>query len=141
MLKPYDPKAVTVVFAGIIARGYADGTFVEVQRNSDSFTMMVGPDGDATRAKTNDQSGTVTITLQQSSETNDLFAAMLAADELSSNGAGIGTLMIKDNSGRSIHTAEKAWIKKAADSPYSKDVSTRAWVIETDKLLTFPGGN
>lgn len=141
MLKVYDPKAVSMVFAGILIGGYSDGTFVKIAANNDSFALLVGADGDATRSKTNDRSGRITFTLQQSSLSNDLLSAAHAADVLTSNGDGIGPLLIKDNSGRTLVTAEKAWIVKQPDADFAREVSMREWIIETDNLVAFLGGN
>lgn len=141
MLKVYDAKAVSMIFAGIPISGLAEDTFVNVVRNEDSFSLMVGADGEATRAKTNNRSGRVTFTVQQSSDSNDLLSALHVADEISSAGDGIGPLLIKDLSGRTLITAEKAWIVKPPDTGFGRDVATREWVVETDALVMVVAGN
>jgi hypothetical protein len=46
-LKIYDPNEVSIIVCGIpIEGGFADGTFVEVQQDSDDFTDVVGADGE-----------------------------------------------------------------------------------------------
>ena len=140
-LHTYDPAQVTIIFAGIPVSGFAEGTFVSIERNEDSFTLQVGADGEATRAKSNNRSGRVTLTLIQSSIVNDAFSALLAVDENSPSGDGIGPLLIKDLSGRTLVAAETAWLVKPATAEFAREATEREWVIETDRLNTFIGGN
>lgn len=138
-LRTYDAKQVAVVIGGVICQAYADGEFVRVERNQDQFTLIKGADGESTRSKSNDRSGRITLILQQTSETNDLLAAIAVADEVSNN--GIVPILVKDNSGNSLHTAAQAWLVKYPNSSYGKESGTKEWVFETDELITFPGGN
>jgi hypothetical protein len=140
-LHTYDPSQVAVVFAGIPINGYADGTFLNVEQNEDSFTLTIGSDGEGCRAKSNNRSGRVTFTLGQWSMANDLLSAVHNVDINTPNGDGIGPLLIKDNSGRSIYTAEKAWIVKPPAAAFGREAESREWVIETDNLIQFHGGN
>lgn len=135
----YDPASVTVVFAGKILDGYADGTFVSIERNSDSWALKVGADGKGTRVRTNDRSGKVTLTLMQSSAANDILSGLASADELT--GKAAAPLLVRDGSGRTVAAAATAWIVKPAPAEFSKEASTRAWVFETDILTPFIGGN
>ncbi|NIQ91021.1 MAG: DUF3277 family protein [Nitrospinaceae bacterium] len=139
--KTYNPADVTLVFGGIIVDGYADGTFITVARNEDAFTLMIGSDGEACRAKSNNKSGTVVFTLMQSSLANDLLSAQFNLDELSPGGDGIAPLLMKDNSGRTVVAAETAWIRKPADITFGREIENREWTIETNSLIMQGGGN
>jgi hypothetical protein len=114
---------------------------VSVEQNEDSFSLAVGTDGDACRAKTNNRSARITLTLLQSSLSNDLLSAVHNLDILSPNGDGIGPFLMKDNSGRSLFAAEKAWIVKPPTSAFAREAESREWVIETDNLVQQVGGN
>ena len=138
-LRTYDPKQVAVIIAGQIISGFADGTFVNVERDEDTWSLQVGADVEATRAKSNNKSGTLTVTLQQGSPSNAVLAALATADELTNT--GIFSFLIKDNSGNSLHLAETAYIQKPAGSEYGREAGTREWVIRTDNLTTTPAGN
>lgn len=140
-LHTYDPSQVVVVFAGIPLTGFADGTFVAVEQNEDSFSLTVGTDGDACRSKSNNRSGRLTATLGQWSVSNDLLSAIHNVDVLSPSGDGIGPLLMKDLSGRTVVAAEKAWIVKPAGSTYGREAESREWVIESDNMLHNVGGN
>jgi hypothetical protein len=54
---------VQVLINGLPATGFADGTFVAIDRASDAFVKHVGADGKVSRAGTSDKSGTITITI------------------------------------------------------------------------------
>ena len=139
MLKTYDPKQVSVIVGGFIISGFADGSFVPVARNNDTFTLLVGADGDATRSKSNDKSGTFVITLQQTSASNAVLAGIAAADELGNS--GIVPVLIKDNSGNALHTAAQAWIRKYPDADFAKEGGNLEWTLETSNLIMAPLGN
>jgi hypothetical protein len=140
-VKSYSPDKVTIIFGGAIIQGFADGTFVTVARDNPMFNSGTGADGEGFRAKSNDQSGTITITLLQTSLSNDALSALHALDE--ATGDGVSPFLMKDNSpiGRTICSAETAWIEKYSDVEYAREVTNREWVIKTDKLNMFVGGN
>ena len=140
-LRTYDPDDVTLVAFGIPISGFADGTFVSVEFNEDSFTLAVGTDGDACRSKTSNKSAKMTMTLMQSSWTNDLLSAVHASDILTPSGDGIGPFLMKDNSGRTLFAAEKCWITKMPTTTFSREVESREWVLETDAMVAHAGGN
>jgi hypothetical protein len=139
MLFTYDPKQVAMIVGGQIMSGFSDGTFITVTRNEQAFNLKVGVDGEGTRAKSNNKSGKFEIELMQSSSSNDVLSGYAAADELSSTGAV--PVYLKDNSGRTICTALTAWVQKYPDQPFAKEVSTRKWILETDDVEIFVGGN
>lgn len=134
----YSADEVLITLGGILVSGYAAGTFVSVERNEDSFALYTGADGDGTRAKTNNRSGRVTLTLAQSSQSNAALAALLALDERGAAGAGVKPLLVR--SGSDIHTARTAWIVKPAMAEYGREVSEREWIIETNELETTTAG-
>lgn len=138
----YDPNEITIVVCGLpIEGGFADDTFVEVDQDSDDFSDVVGVDGDVTRSKTNDHRGTVTLTLMQSSASNALLSALNNIDKKTSNGAGVGPLLIKDNQGTTLFAAEKSWIAKPPTAGFGKQAGPRAWKIRCADLQRFDGGN
>lgn len=139
LLKTYDPKQVHVIVNGRSLTGFADGTFVKVSRDEDTFKLQVGADGEACRTKSNNRSGTYELTLQQSSEGNKILSDIALADETSNS--GVVAVMVKDGSGNSLHTSESAWVQKPSDAEYGKDAGSRTWVLRTDDLVTYNGGN
>lgn len=140
MLTNYDSKGVVVVFNFQPVLGFQRGTFVSVEYNNDAFSLQVGIDG-ATRSKSNDNSGRVTVTLQQGSPSNDMLSQIHELDKRSPTGSGVKPLMVKDLTGRALHSAATAWIVKAPTAEYADESGAREWVFETDNLVSFVGGN
>lgn len=138
-VKTYDPKQIILIVGGNQMSGFADGTFITVERIEDAFSMQVGVDGEGTRSKSNNRSGRVTFSLMQSSDSNQVLSALALADDVSN--AGAVPLMVKDNNGDSLYIAETAWIKKVADSPFAREAGPREWVMETDVLVANVAGN
>lgn len=137
--KNYDPRQYSVTFAGIIVGGFMDGTFISVERTEDSYSMAVGARGDVARVRSRDKTGTVTITLQQTSPSNDLLSAQIVADELL--GTGVAPLLLKDNNGTTIIQAANAWIRRPANSEQSDELSSREWAIDCAELNMVVGGS
>lgn len=137
-MKTYDPKSVIVTFGGIPLEGFADGTFINIVPN-DAFTKAVGADGTVSRSKSVDSSLEITITLQQTSESNDYLSAIALADKL--RNAGALPLIIKDLEGTSTTFSEVAWVRKPPDSAYAKEIENREWVFDTGSADYFVGGN
>lgn len=138
-VKTYDPAAVKIILGNINVSGYADGTFVACGRDNPSWTSGTGADGEGWRAKSNDRSGTCTVTLLQTSGTNDAFSALALLDE--ETGDGVAPLLVKDLNGTTLYAAQTAWLEKPADSEMAREKSDREWAIKTDNLQVFVGGN
>ncbi len=135
----YDPAQILMTFLGTPIIGYADDTFVEVERNEDAFTLHVGSDGETARSRSQNRSGTITFTLMQTSPSNDVLSAAAAADERT--GTGIGPCFIKDNGGRSLVNAPNTWVRKLPTMGFAKQAGTRSWTLESDNIDALVGGN
>ena len=138
MAKTYDPLQVSVIVGAHIVTGFADGTFVSVERNNQTFELVSGASGETARSKSNDRSGTITITLLQTSESNSVLQGFATADELSNSGKF--PVIVKDNNGESLYEATEAWIQQPATAEFSKEISEREWVLETGQLIMASGG-
>ncbi|MCG8433490.1 MAG: DUF3277 family protein [Gammaproteobacteria bacterium] len=140
-LKVYDPSEVSITLGTITVEGYADGTFVTVEDDEDAYSMQVGSDGESTRSKSNNRGATITLTTLQGSSSNDLLSALHNLDRNSSGGAGIRPLLIKDNNGTHLYTAETAWVQKRPGSEFAREATGREWTIRTNNLVSLDGSN
>lgn len=141
MLGTYYPDQVSLQACGIPISGFAPGTFITVEYNEDAFTLQIGSDGEGCRTRSNNRSGKITFTLQQSSIANLALSALHNVDRRTPAGDGIAPSLIKDNSGTTVISAEKSWILKMANVEFSNETTGREWVIETDDLNVLVGGN
>ena len=138
-MKTYSPDQVIVTFGAHVVTGFADGSFVKLARNEDAYSLVVGIDGEGTRAKVNNKSGQCELTLLQSSDSNDYLTSVAITDE--QNNGGLQPLTVKDLSGRTLAFAEQAYIKKISDVEFAREVGNRVWVLETDSLVLNVAGN
>ena len=137
--KLYDPDKVVVTFGPAVVSGIAAGTFVSVERNEDAFTVTVGADGETARTRNNNRSGTITITLLQTSSSNDMLSSFAQLDEKSAT--GVLPLVVKDLLGNTLCVAPNAWVKKIANAEFGKEHGDREWVLESDLIEMFVGGS
>jgi len=139
MVTTFDPKLVVITVGGTPISGFADGTFIRVERETDTFTKVVGADGFVSRAKSNNKSGSITITLAQTSNSNSVLNALSTADELSNN--GVVPCMIKDLSGTSTYFSSSAWVRKPSNAEFGKEISNREWVLDCADISMKTEGN
>lgn len=139
-LSTFDPKKLTTIIAGAKMNGFADGTFVEIEELSDGVTSQAGADGEVMRVMSTDPRHRITITLQQGSSSNQVLSALRDADRVS-HGSGAFPVFIQDLTGSTVFTASQAWIVKKPNASFSKQVESRAWVIETADAIFNLGGN
>jgi hypothetical protein len=135
----YASDEVRVIVGGVPMSGFADGTFVTVSRDEQAFTKVTGADGTTSRSKSANKSGTITITLKQTSPSNDVLSGFMIADEQSNE--GVVPVLIKDTSGRTIHSVSAAWVQQMPDNEFGKEISEREWVMDCARIDSFVGGN
>jgi hypothetical protein len=119
--------------------GFADGTFVTVERTTDTFSKTTGTDGFTSRAKSNDKSGSIKLTFAQTSPSNDILQGFALADEISN--AGVVPVLVKDIGGRTVFVSAFGWIKKPPSVEFGKEISNREWDLDLADLQVFVGGN
>ena len=137
----YDPNRYVLVIAGIPvpAKGYADGEFIKLERDSQLFTDKAGTDGSVTRTKSHDKRATCTFTLMQGAEMNAVLSTLAALDENSDNGAGIGPFALENLDGTTVHEADECWIAKLPDATLDKEAGNRAWMVRIARLNSIEG--
>jgi hypothetical protein len=135
----YNPAEVSLIFGTHTVQGYADGTFIEVEQSNESFSLVKGADGEAARVRSNDDSGTIKVTLMQSSDSNMILSMLHQADK--KTGKGTLPVIFKDASGDSIGAGPVAWIQKPANIGFSKGIENREWTIVVAHLEMLAGGN
>lgn len=141
----YNSKDVSVILRAkktgepFIAKGFADGARVNVVKNSEAASVTVGTDGGWCFNLMNDESGVITLSLLQSSATNDYLSTQANLQKLL--GEGVLEVTVKDNRGRSLHHCAEARIEKIPDSAYEEEVGAREWNLLCPEIEDFVGGN
>ena len=98
MATVYDPKKVTVIYDGMVITGFADDSMIEAEKNEDNITPHVGVLGEVSIAINADNTGTVTMSLANTSPFIKILAekarantiAPLAIVDMNQNGVNVG---------------------------------------------------
>lgn len=138
-ISSFDPRQVLISVGGVPISGFADGTFLEITADEAQYNKVIGADGFTSRIKSNNYGGVLTLTLAQTSPSNDVLSGFLNLDRVS--GAGIVPILIKDLSGNSIFFSATAWIQQFPDITYSNEFTDRAWTLDLADMDIFVGGN
>lgn len=144
-LATFSPNEVTVIItqqsSGMshIVGGFAEDSIVSVERNSETFSLYTGADDSNTRVYNANTSGTITISLQQTSASNDILSALYENDR--ARRSGLFSITVKDNSGRSNYFSEEAYIAVVPSAGHTNSMQTREWVVHAPKLVAIIGGN
>jgi len=128
-VKTYDPKKKNVSASGYNITGWAEGTFIKIARTTkEKFKKHVGATGEVSRTKVADNSGTVTLTLKQTSPANAFLFGLAKLDATWPLG-----IFSKDDMGLSA-VAPNAWIESEPD-PELADVEGKCeWVIGCEDI-------
>jgi len=139
IVRTYDPKLIIANFGSVPFTGYQEGTFISAERSGDIFEKSKGADGGIDRINKNAFDFRITVTLKQSSITNDILSGIMTADMLSN--AGKFFFRIQDLNGTMLFYAPQAWIAASPNLEYSDSLSGREWVFDTGVAELFIGGN
>jgi hypothetical protein len=123
----YNAKKVIVLVGMIPMSGFADGSFVTVEREDDAFKKVVGADGHTSRSKSSNKSGSMTITLNQTTD--------------DTSGLGVVPIAVRDASGRTLIASAFGWIKKVPKTEFGKELTNREWQFDLADVSIFTGGN
>lgn len=139
-IRTYDPSQVDVLIAvAYEVTGFAEGSLVNLSKNSDNFSTSVGARGNSQRLHITDKTYSLEINLAQTSPSNALLNALSSVDNISRR--GIFPVFIKDSSGQSLFLAQSCWISQTPDASYSSSIETRSWVITCDDVVFNLSGN
>jgi hypothetical protein len=125
----YDPKKVILTLGGVPIGGYADGTFVQVDPNSETWTRKVGADGEVSRSLSNDNTHTIQITLKQMSLSNAYLRTVHNADKFT--GLGMLPFSFTDLSSGESHFWPQAWVTTDPSLGRAKEETEMQWTIHT----------
>lgn len=144
ILSTYFPEAVSIVlgndnFSHIVS-GVAEGTFITIARETPATQLVIGGDMSAMRVRRKNRASTVTVTLMQGSDSNDVFSQILKNDEDAMNNDWLFHLTIKDGSGRSVFFSPQAYIANMPDISFGTEGDNREWVIQCIDLDSHVGG-
>lgn len=131
-ISTYDPANVQVIIDAVPVSGFADGTFVSVSQDNESFTKKVGADGEVARARMSNRSGTLTLTLMATSVANAALTALHLAETIFS-------ISIIDG-GNEVFGAQ-CWVEKPPTVDRGTEISDSEWTIAIAQVVFGLEGN
>lgn len=133
-LTPYSPANVFVDWGSFLQiTGFAEGTSIDVVRNTDNTTSVVGMQGDVGITLNADRTGTVTITLMQTSFTNRMLARLQSEQETSGELIR-ADLNIKDLSGSMLTSCYSCHIMTPPNQTLGDSQEAKTWVFYCEEI-------
>lgn len=140
----YDPQSASLTLGPSLISGFAEDSMIEIEYASKKYEKKVGVDGQTTRIRQHDRSGTLKISLMSTSVSNrvlgDLAKGALGSviDTLlsivglgqSSLNSDVHAVMLYDASTGMKFSAPDCWVAKEPSIKKSKDVDTIEWELE-----------
>lgn len=143
----YDSDQYRISFSGVTlskgagATGYADGVFLKITMAKKSFESVEGTDGTLVFSKTNSRLFTAELSFLQCASNNDFLSSMLASDEQSPNGAGVGTLVVEDLQGTTLFKSLKCRVEGWPEQEFDRTAKDRKWSLTGARSKLNVGSN
>ena len=133
----YSPSDVSFIIGGYALTGWGS---IRVSRNSQVYTQVRGIRGKNTRYRNVDSSATITVSILQTEDANDILSNIVDLD--STFGTGRIALTIKDGSGTAILSSSEAFVAGYPEVVYSGGFEYRNWTIICNNTSQYTvGGN
>ncbi len=145
-LNIYSPNDITVAitrsdgFAHVIG-GYSEDAMVTVEPATEAFSMYTSADNKSTLLFHANNSATVMLTLNQTSESNDILSDLYEEFKGSKNISKLFSITVKDQNGRSLYMADQAFIGKRPSAVFGNTMQNRDWTILCHDMQQYSGGN
>ena len=139
LLAQYAPSEVHTSFMTVIIGGFAEGTFVEVEMSEDAFTSYVGSTGEVCHTRSHNRTAKITLTLMQTSRSNDVLSSLALADRHLGN--VVGPFSVVDGNGSMICSSAECRIAKFPKMERGKESATVVWEFMAADMEMFLGGN
>ena len=133
----YSPSEVQLTFGGYTITGWQNLT---ITRSADAFKPVRGIRGKHTRVRSIDTSCTITVTILQTSMSNDVLCRIHDLDL--EYGSGRIELLLKDMGGTGIFSSAEAYVLGYPEVVYSGEFEYRQWRLFCQNTGNYTiGGN
>lgn len=127
----YDPQKVNLVVNEVVITGFADGSMIEVERNEDAIYPYVGTKGEVSIAESADRTGTIKVTLKQTSPS---VAYLNTLAKQKGDDASFPVSIVNMNTNGQSASGTDCRVKKMATETYDKEVTEREFEIFVSDL-------
>lgn len=135
-----DFLATQVIVGRHIVTGFADGDSFSLTWDTPQFELRIGNRGLTSRFKRFVRSATMTYTLLETSDDNDVFSSFWAADYYTPGGLLV-PFSLADSNGRTVLSAPQgAWFTQLPDVVIGDGTGQRVWTMQTALIEGVVGG-
>jgi hypothetical protein len=127
----YSANLVIITFGTHIVTGYAEDSFINLEKDGDGVTRYVGADGEVARSMSLNKCYNITLTLSGASPTNDYLMNLWNKDQ--QRGDGIEPITVKDLAGGRLFNANECWIVNPPAYNPGATLPDMEWTLNTGK--------
>lgn len=141
-MKRYSFLDTVMLVNGVEITGWADGDdVIKVARRNDSITDKIGAGGQMLVSVSADRSGEVTISLQQTSESNKYLSSLMSLQEAAGSSFVPVNVSFQDMYRKDLAEGTTGYIKKPAELQRGASANNQEWTIVVERLdLAFGAG-
>jgi len=160
----YSPSDVSVIYGLKHINGFVEGSFITIHRETPMFSHSRAMDGSTALSVQKYSTYTVTITLAQTSDSNQFLHSLqklmlksLTKLDSTSPFSGLSSLsgikttvsnvisklpfIIRDGSGNSVFFSNDVWLSEEPEVTYSAGMEARTWTIKCLNATNSIAGN
>ena len=148
MINNYSASSVNVVIThratsvAHVLSGFKADDFISIATPEDTVSEEELRDGDLTRSVKTSKMRTVTLKVDQGSNSNDILSGLYKYDQRNlSSGAGIFTATIIDSSGRTYLYSSECYLKLPTTQGFGQKSGSRDWMMMMVNCDFNIGGN
>ena len=129
LLGTYDPKQVNLILDGYTVTGFADGTFIKIERlDPEIYKTHVGAHGEVGRTRNPNKAGKIAFTTKGTAPANVIIDAM---KNLS---VPIAFAIINKSDTSFAVAATNAWLSKDPNVEFGMEETNVEWELTCDEL-------
>lgn len=134
----YESSAIEISWNGIdLSEGIAADSFLSIVPLGNRIEETFGADGDMAVSKQANKGATITLTLQQTSETNKKIAKIAFAQDITGGKIPVKPFRVVDHTGNSANfLAHNAFLKTNASHEFGANVGEKTWVFVCQSFIT-----
>lgn len=138
-MRQYASDKVEISWQGLdLMQGVAQGSFITEARNAPTYSQKpTGVRSRVVRTRQPDRSGTLSIVLDQESETHKQLRALMQLDDVTRS--VVGPMKVRDLSSGEDFTYTNAYIQTEPDEIRGTEAQTVTWVFNFESFIKLNG--
>ena len=133
----YESGAIEITWNGVdLAKGLAEDSFLTIEPLADRVTATFSADGPMAISKSANKGATISLTLQQTSETNKDIAKIAAIQDVIGAAIPVSPFTVIDPTGDSAHfVALNAILSTTSSQEFGNAVGEKSWTWICESYL------